>query len=252
MLNKYFIVNEEKISKNDLKTIYRFFRMGDLKVSEDIINWLYKCARERTNIENKNYLSKASKLLLRKKFKEATDLVKKFYDENHVEKEEIKTSNIPFISNDRKFKHSSNNSNKNPRILINFLIDDLKDNYDFVFKGIKKGNILKDDILTVNYLDKNNSLQTSEFKMDINKGWILNEETTSGDVAPFSSMLLGKPLFRVPDSLFYKIGYSDRNQHGWYKKFYGTELGQWCKENRGKKFTIKHETKDLYIDCEAK
>lgn len=76
--------------------------------------------------------------------------------------------------------------------------------------------------------------------------------TVSGDIAQTPTKLLGKPLFRLPQDMFYKVGFTDRTQNGWYKKFYGTELGDWCKNNKGKKFMIQLEGNDIFIDCESK
>lgn len=89
---------------------------------------------------------------------------------------------------------------------------------------------------------------------------LINEEITSGDVASTTSAdiankpeyMFGKPLFKVSNDLFYKIGFTNRNQHGWFQKFYGTEVGEWAKSNKGKKFLVKHEEQDLFIDCEVK
>lgn len=81
---------------------------------------------------------------------------------------------------------------------------------------------------------------------------LTKEDTVAGDVANVPVKMLGKPLFKVSSDLFYKIGFTNRNAHGWYEKFYGSEMCDWCRANKGKKFTIKNEDNEMYIDCEVK
>ena len=75
------------------------------------------------------------------------------------------------------------------------------------------------------------------------------EETTSGDVAAFSSKVLPSPLIRVPANMFFEIGYADRNSENWFSKF--PKISQWCRENKGKHFIVKHESQELFLDCIA-
>ena len=89
----------------------------------------------------------------------------------------------------------------------------------------------------------------------------VNEEVASGDVASgtqssdiaeYPEKMFNKPLFRLDDDMFFKVGFTNRKERGWYSKFYGTEMGDWCKHNKGKKFLIRHKDKDIYIECEVK
>lgn len=74
--------------------------------------------------------------------------------------------------------------------------------------------------------------------------------TQSADIAQPDRHLLGRPLFRVKHDDFFKIGFNKR-ERGWWKKFYGSTMGEWCKANKGKKFTIQHEDNDWLMDLEA-
>lgn len=65
--------------------------------------------------------------------------------------------------------------------------------------------------------------------------------TQTSDIAQPYSMLHNKPVFRVDDELFCKIGYCNRKKQGWRKKFYGTSVGEWCKANKGKPFYLMNE-----------
>jgi len=67
------------------------------------------------------------------------------------------------------------------------------------------------------------------------------EGTTSSDIAQPDKMLGGRPLFRVDNDMFNKIGFTARHKHGWYQNFYGTKVGEWCKNNKGKSFVIENE-----------
>lgn len=74
--------------------------------------------------------------------------------------------------------------------------------------------------------------------------------TVSGDIAQPDRHLLGKPLFRVSHKDFFKIGFNKREK-GWWKKFYGSRVGDWCKNNKGKDFSIEHEDKNWLMDLKA-
>lgn len=75
----------------------------------------------------------------------------------------------------------------------------------------------------------------------------VNEEVTDGattttvDIATPAFKLHGKPVFKVDDDLFCQIGYCNRKKHGWRKKFYGTSIGEWCKQNKGAAFCLMNE-----------
>lgn len=76
--------------------------------------------------------------------------------------------------------------------------------------------------------------------------------TQSSDIAEYPEKMFNKPLFRLDDDMFFKVGFTNRKERGWYSKFYGTEMGDWCRHNKGKKFLIRHKDKDIYIECEVK
>lgn len=76
------------------------------------------------------------------------------------------------------------------------------------------------------------------------------EGTMSGDIAQPDRMLLGRPLFRVDNDTFFKIGFSKRNR-GWWQKFYGTKVGEWCRNNKGKNFQIENEDTNWLMDISA-
>jgi hypothetical protein len=75
--------------------------------------------------------------------------------------------------------------------------------------------------------------------------------TTSGDIAQPDRMLFGKPVFKVSNDLWYKIGCTNRNKGGWYSTFYSDpKIGSWCKENKGKPFVVENEESGWLIDVE--
>lgn len=71
--------------------------------------------------------------------------------------------------------------------------------------------------------------------------------TQSADIAQPDKMLFGKPLFRVSKDMFMKIGCQQRGR-GWYQHFYGTKIGEWAKNNKGKDFCIQDEETDFIYD----
>ena len=136
---------------------------------------------------------------------------------------------------------------------------------DKKFTDSKKSKIIERIIDAVDLMfDEKFSQAESLFKKLYNEYKSLktvNEEVASGDVASgtqssdiaeYPEKMFNKPLFRLDDDMFFKVGFTNRKERGWYSKFYGTEMGDWCKHNKGKKFMIKHKDKDIYIECEVK
>jgi hypothetical protein len=72
----------------------------------------------------------------------------------------------------------------------------------------------------------------------------------ASDIAQPDRMLFGKPVFRVDNELWHKIGFENRSKHGWREKFYGTPIGKWSKENKGKGFTLENEETGWLMDIE--
>jgi len=74
--------------------------------------------------------------------------------------------------------------------------------------------------------------------------------TQASDIAQPDRQLFGKPVFKVSSDLFHKIGFENRQKRGWYQHFYGQPIGRWCKENRGKPFTLENEDTGWLMDIE--
>jgi hypothetical protein len=95
------------------------------------------------------------------------------------------------------------------------------------------------------------ALTTSIFKGLVEKEEKVSlEETMSADVAQPDRELFGRPVFRVSSDLFYKVGFSNRNAHGWRSKFYEEPLGRWCASNKGKAFSIENEETGWIMDID--
>ena len=95
------------------------------------------------------------------------------------------------------------------------------------------------------------NLVDSFFDYVCEEGELSNVSTTqSADIAKPDKMLFGKPLFRVSNDMFHKIGFENRKKFGWNQKFYGTKVGEWARTNKGKGFTIENEDTGWLIDVD--
>ncbi len=74
--------------------------------------------------------------------------------------------------------------------------------------------------------------------------------TQSADIAQPDRLLFGKPVFKVSNDMFHKIGFYNRDKGKWYQNFYGHPIGRWCRENKGKAFTIENEESGWIMDID--
>jgi hypothetical protein len=74
--------------------------------------------------------------------------------------------------------------------------------------------------------------------------------TQAADIAKPDRELFGKPVFRVSSDMFHKIGFQNREKRKWYQNFYGSPLGNWCRSNKGKPFTIENEESGWLMDID--
>lgn len=79
-----------------------------------------------------------------------------------------------------------------------------------------------------------------------------NEEvTTSGDIAQPDAMMHGKPIFRVHNDLFNKIGFTCRKfRHRYMKNYEDPRIVEFCKTNKGKSYYIQDEKTGWILEVE--
>ena len=166
--------------------------------------------------------------------KEKVDLIYKFYKDKKIDLPD-NVFNWLYEIADKKFTDSKK-SKITDRIIdaVDLMFDEKFSQAESLFKKL---------------YNEYKSLET--VKEEVSSGDVASG-TQSSDIAEYPEKMFGKPLFRLDDDMFFKVGFSNRKEKGWYSKFYGTEMGNWCKHNKGKKFMIKHKDKDIYIECEVK
>lgn len=85
----------------------------------------------------------------------------------------------------------------------------------------------------------------------------LTEQVMSSDIAvdnpkPLKKMPDGLPCFECDDDTFWHLHRNVRKDKQWWDKFYGNEIAEWGKANKGKPFYVQHEKMGLLRKIKSK
>ena len=85
----------------------------------------------------------------------------------------------------------------------------------------------------------------------------IEEETTTDAIptdigVPTGKMSCGTPYFKVNDDIFFGLHLKARKNRQWFDKHYkNTNVGGWCRKNKGRGFYLKHEENEMFRKVKA-